>query len=99
FTAEVVDESLVCNKTNRLINWAKASANGFAVQDSAQVYVVKTCEGVETPETPGTPEEVVTDTPAAIVSTGAGSIVTGAVGAGSVVTMLGYYIASRKKLM
>ena len=98
FTAEVIDENLACNKTNRLINWAKASANGFAVQDSAQVYVAKTCEG--TPDTPAedTPE-VFGETPDTIVNTGAGEIVTGAVGAGSVVTMLGYYIASRKKLM
>ena len=40
-----------------------------------------------------------TNTPSTIVSTGPATIVTGAVGAGSVVTMLGYYIASRKKLM
>ena len=43
-----------------------------------------------TPDNPGTPSE--------IVNTGAGTIVTGAVGAGAVVTTLGYYIASRKKL-
>jgi LPXTG-motif cell wall-anchored protein len=34
-----------------------------------------------------------------IVNTGAGTIVTGAIGAGSMVTTLGYYLASRKKLM
>ena len=107
FTAEVVDENLVCNKTNRLINWAKASANGFAVQDSAQVYVAKTCEDVpeETPENPETPTVTSTTysnevgTPATIVSTGPAEVVTGAVGAGSMVTALSYYIASRKKLM
>ena len=99
FTAEVVDESLVCNKTNRLINWAKVSANGFAVQDSAQVYVAKTCaEPTSTPEPTPTPDTP-TDTPTTIINTGAGEIVTGAVGAGSMVTTLGYYIASRKKLM
>lgn len=97
FTAEVVDDNLVCNKTNRLINWAKASANGFAVQDSAQVYVAKTCTE-PTPEPTPTPDTP-TETPTTIVSTGAGEVVTGAVGAGSVVTMLGYYIASRKKLI
>ena len=103
FTAEVVDEDLVCNKTNRLINWAKASANGFAVQDSAQVYVEKTCDspepGPEPEPEPVTPVEPASDSPSEIVNTGAGEIVTGAVGAGSVVTMLGYYLASRKKLM
>lgn len=118
FTAEVVDEDLTCNKTNRLINWAKASANGYAVQDSAQVYVEKTCKKPEeptpekpTPENPKpeepTPEEpkpeepkqeTPTQTPSTIVNTGPETIVTGAIGAGSVVTSLGYYIASRKKL-
>ena len=88
FKAEVVDNSLECNKTNRLINWAKASANGYAVQDSAQVYVVKTCT---TPELEPKPEE--------LPDTGATNIAGAALGAGSVVTALGYYIASRKKLM
>ena len=40
-----------------------------------------------------------TPTPTEIVSTGAGTIVTGAIGAGAVVTTLGYYVASRKELM
>ena len=49
-----------------------------------------------TPSTPKNPEEPTT--PTTIVSTGPEAIVTGAIGAGSVVTTLGYYIASRKKL-
>ena len=48
FSAKVNDKSLVCGK-NRLINWAKASANGYAVQDSADVYVDKECQ--DEPET------------------------------------------------
>ena len=44
------------------------------------------------PEEPEKPEDE-------IPSTGPATIVTGAIGAGSVVTTLGYYIASRKKLM
>lgn len=44
--------------------------------------------------TPPTPDE-----PGVIVDTGAGTIVTGTIGAGSMVTSLGYYVASRKKLM
>lgn len=90
FKAQVVDNDLVCNKTNRLINWAKASANGYAVQDSAQVYVVKTCT-TSTPEQEPKPEE--------LPDTGATNITGAALGAGSVVTALGYYITSRKKLM
>lgn len=97
FTAEVVDKDLACNTTNQLVNWAKVSVNGYALQDSAQVYVAKTCsEPTPTPTpTPDNPGE----TPSTIVNTGAGTIVTGAIGAGSVVTTLGYYLASRKKLL
>ena len=51
FQAKVVDKDLKCGK-NRLINWGKADAlvgvsttvKAFAVQDSADVYVVKECE-------------------------------------------------------
>ena len=49
--------------------------------------------------TPEDPEEPKEDTPETIVKTGADSIVAGAIGAGAVVTALGYYIASRKQLM
>ena len=52
---------------------------------------------VGTDPTPVDPEPT-PETPSVIVNTGAGTIVTGAIGAGSVVTALGYYIASRKKL-
>ena len=52
-----------------------------------------------TPEPEPTPAPAPEETPTTIVETGAGTIVTGAIGAGSVVTTLGYYIASRKKLM
>lgn len=98
FTAEVVDKDLTCNKTNQLVNWAKVSVNGYALQDSAQVYVTKTCdEPTPTPTPTPTPDNP--GTPTTIVNTGAGEVVTGAIGAGSVVTMLGYYLASRKKLM
>lgn len=39
------------------------------------------------------------ETPKTIIKTGSDSIVAGALGAGAVVTALGYYIASRKQLM
>ena len=62
FQAKVVDKDLACGN-NRLINWAKAYAktgsstnvDGFAVQDSADVYVNKECEKEE----PLKPEEVI----------------------------------------
>ena len=90
FTAEVVDEGLVCG-TNRLINWAKASAAGYATQNSADVYVVKKCDTpTPTPPPPPPPEE--------LPSTGPAAVVTGVMGAGAVATAAGYYIASRKQL-
>ena len=65
------------------------------------MMVTKTCKDTPVDPTPNpTPtQDNGGDTPTTIVSTGAGTIATGAVGVGSVVTMLGYYIASRKKLM
>lgn len=98
FTGKVVDKTLACGK-NQLVNWASSTVDGAVSKDDASVMVTKDgdiCKDkpvnpTPTPDNPGTPTT--------IVSTGAGTIVTGAVGAGSVVTMLGYYIASRKKLM
>lgn len=103
FTGKVVDKTMACGK-NQLVNWANTTISGaVTAKDDASVMVTKTCE--DTPDTPeDTPEVTITTdnpagTPGTIVNTGPGTIVTGAVGAGSVVTMLGYYIASRKKLM
>ena len=101
FTGKVVDKSLSCG-SNQLVNWASATVKNSVYKDDASVLVDKTCktpEEPETPETPETPEEPASETPTTIVETGAGTIVTGAIGAGSVVTTLGYYLASRKKLM
>ena len=112
FTGKVVDKSMSCGK-NQLVNWASATVSGSAVKnavykDDASVFVEKnddSCkEKPSNPATPAksTPSTPVVDnpgTPSTIVNTGAGTIVTGAIGAGSMVTTLGYYIASRKKLM
>ncbi|RYC74840.1 DUF11 domain-containing protein [Candidatus Nanosyncoccus alces] len=100
FTGKVVDKTLACGD-NQLVNWANSTVNGAVVgKDDASVMVNKSgdvCKDKPTPPTP-TPDNP-TDTPTTIVATGPATIVTGAVGTGSVVTMLGYYIASRKKLM
>lgn len=103
FTGKVVDKTLACGK-NQLVNWASSTVNNEVSKDDASVMVSKTCEGApENPENPTTTTVTTTDnptgTPTTIVSTGPGAVVTGAVGAGSVVTTLGYYIASRKKLL
>ena len=97
FLAKVVDKNLVCGN-NRLINWAKASANGFAVQDSADVYVAKKCEETPKPTPKPTPTPTPTPTPKELPKTGPETIATGVIGLGSVVTTAGYYIASRKQL-
>ena len=106
FTGKVVDKSMACGK-NQLVNWANSTVNGaVAAKDDASVMVSKECkdtpvdpDGPVTPDNPVAPEQHSAGTPSTIVATGPATIVTGAVGAGSVVTMLGYYIASRKKLM
>lgn len=98
FTGKVVDKTLACG-SNQLVNWASATVNKSVYKDDASVMVSKDDESCKekpvdptpTPDNPGTPTK--------IVDTGAGTIVTGAIGAGAVVTTLGYYIASRKKLM
>ena len=95
FTGKVVDKALSCG-SNQLVNWASATVKGSVYKDDASVLVAKTCEAPEEPEKPVEPTP---ETPTTIVETGAGTIVTGAIGAGSVVTTLGYYLASRKKLM
>ena len=108
FTGKVVDKTMACGK-NQLVNWASATVSGSAIKnavykDDASVFVTKDDESCKekpvnptpTPDEPSVPGEV----PTTIVETGAGTtVVTGAIGVGSVVTTLGYYIASRKKLM
>ena len=101
FTGKVVDKNMACG-SNQLVNWASATVNSSSVKDAvykddASVMVDKTCKPDEPTPTP-TPTPT-PDTPTTIVNTGAGTIVTGAIGAGSVVTTLGYYLASRKKLL
>ena len=59
---------------------------------SGAVVPTPTPTPTPTPDNPGS-------TPTTIVSTGPETIVTGAIGAGSVVTTLGYFISSRKKLL
>lgn len=85
FEAKVINKTLACEKKNQLVNWVKITAGNVTRKDYASVMLPKTCEG-KTPE----------DLP----DTGATSIVAaGALGAGAVVTALGYAISSRKKLM
>lgn len=101
FTAEIVDNTLACGK-NRLINWGLAGVSGKSVKDSADVLVEKTgdvCENVPTPEEPTNDDPIspTTSDVTALPSTGPAGIVTGVIGAGSIVTTAGYYIASRKK--
>lgn len=114
FTGKVVDKTMACGD-NQLVNWASATVSGSSIKnavykDDASVMVNKDDETCKedpddpTPPTPTPPTPTPTpdnpgETPTTIVSTGPETIVSGAIGAGSVVTTLGYYIASRKKLM
>ena len=112
FTGKVVDKSLACG-SNQLVNWANVTVSGSTIKnavykDDASVLVSKTGGVCEKPDEPDEPKEDCTtnpnlpeckepDEPKVIVDTGAGTIAMGAIGAGSVVTTLGYYISSRKK--
>lgn len=85
FTAKVVNKTLACG-SNQLVNWASATVNSVVYKDDASVMVTRndaTCE----------------KTPSKIVETGATEVAGAALGAGAVTTALGYFIASRKKLM
>lgn len=89
FTAKVVNKNLACGD-NQLVNWANVTVKSeVAGKDDASVMVNRVCE---TPEPGPEPE-----TPPVLPSTGPTEIVAGALGAGAIVTMLGYAIASRKK--
>ena len=104
FTGKVVDKTMACGD-NQLVNWASATISASNIKDKvykddASVFVNKddeTCKEPEEPEKPEKPTEDNPDKPEIIISTGPETIVTGAIGAGSVVTALGYYISSRKK--
>ena len=93
FRAKVVDNSMVCG-TNKLVNWGQVGVGTNTIQDNAFVMVKKT-DGCDTTTT----EKTTTITSVSeLPNTGAGSAVAGVLGAGSVVTAAGYYIASRKSL-
>ena len=90
FTAKVVNKTLACGN-NQLVNWANVTVNSNVVKDDASVMVDQT-ENCKKSNDGGTTVDT-------IANTGAGEIAGAALGAGSIVTAAGYFIASRKKLM
>ena len=93
FTAKVVNKNLVCGKT-QLVNWAASTVNSKVTKDDASVVVVRdNCDPEPTPTPTPTP------TPEVLPDTGPTEVVAIALGAGSLTTAIGYYVASRKKLM
>lgn len=90
FTAVLEDKSLECGK-NTLNNWAQVTVGKKVLQDSAAVVTEKVCQHTD----PVNPDP--TPTPIVIPTTGMGDVMTGALGAGSIVTSLGYFIASKKR--
>lgn len=115
FTGKVVDKTMACGGNQLVnwaaVTINSSSLTDAVYKDDASVFVTKDDESCkETPAPTPTPTPTpsngtttttttVSETPTTIVNTGAGTIATGAIGAGSVVTMLGYYLSSRKKLM
>lgn len=90
FKAKVVDQSLNCGD-NTLTNIGKVSVDGkIAYQDDASVVTNKVCTNPDKPVTPDTPKE--------LPATGPETIISGVLGAGSLTTAAGYFVASRKAL-
>jgi uncharacterized repeat protein (TIGR01451 family)/LPXTG-motif cell wall-anchored protein len=97
FTGKVVNKSLTgCGAIDQLVNWASSTVEGEVAKDNT---VVKVKEGTCAPK----PPKDCTTNPempeCKIPETGANNLVPAALGAGAVVTALGAFIASRKKLM
>lgn len=92
FTGKVVNKTLACGN-NQLVNWASATVNGEVYKDDTSVFVFKTCDKQDD-DKKQTPVDDNTDR---IVNTGPEAIGISALGAGSLVTAAGYFIASRKK--
>ena len=105
FRAKVVEsKKLGCGADNVLRSWAQGyiGANDTMKQDYADVLVHPGCPSTpDTPDTPVTPETpstpVTPSNPTVLPQTGAGSIAATVVGAGSLATSAGAYLASRKK--
>ena len=115
FSGKVVNKSLKdCGAINSLENWVASTVNGkVAAKDNTVVNVQLPVE-CPTPDPEPDPEPEPEPEPEPkktcetnpemegckkIPDTGANNIVVAALGAGAMVTALGYYIASRKKLM
>lgn len=100
FFGKVVDKTLSdCGAVDSLVNWASSTVNGEVKKDNTVVRVQKAVE-CPTPDPEPDPEPTPEPTPEPkLPDTGAGDITAAALGAGAMVTALGYYIASRKKLM
>ena len=99
FTAKVVAQDLNCG-VNQLVNWASATVNSTVFKDDASVVVTRddaTCTKKDDSKKDDSKKEEIEDKPTRIVNTGATEAAGIALGAGSVVTALGYFIASRKK--
>lgn len=87
FTAKVVNKDLTCGST-QLVNWANVTVNSKVAKDDASVMLnlTENC----TPRGKDEPETV-------IVNTGPSEVIFSALGAGSLITAAGYFIASRRK--
>ena len=83
FSARVLNKNLACGR-NKLVNWVQVGVADKTAQNSAGVYVNINCPTTNVSQLP---------------KTGPTSVVSGIIGAGSLVTALGYFIASRKKLV
>lgn len=93
FRAKVVNKNLVCG-TTQMVNWANVTVNGNVVKDDASVMVNVT-ENCRKNDDPKNDEPNANNS--TIVSTGPAEFAGAAFGLGTVVTVAGYYVASKRK--
>lgn len=97
FTAKVVNKTLACG-SNQLVNWANVTVNSNVVKDDASVMVNVTDGCAKNDDKKNDePKKDEGEKTTRIVNTGPAEVAGAAVGAGSLVTALGYFIASKRK--
>lgn len=98
FSAKVADNDNLANcGENTLVNKGTGNVSDRTIENTANVVVTKTC--VIPPVIPPVTPPVTPVTPALLPHTGAGDDIAAVIGIGSLVTTLGYYIASRRGLL
>ena len=105
FSAKIADnDQLATCGANTLINKAKVTTGGGSIEDTANVTVNKTCQpneckpGIPVGDVRCTPPVTPPVTPPELPHTGANDNIVALLGVGTLVTSIGYYVASRRSI-